>query len=76
MSYFHELAMENLWTSSDQEAMEIPWKIHGEFIWAKSHGKLMGYFHELAMENLWDSSGKRHITERVEDENRRTRTCL
>jgi len=56
MGYFHELAMENSWNSSDQEAIEFPWKTHGEFIWAKSHGKLIGYFHGLAMESSWNSN--------------------
>jgi len=31
------------------DAMSIPWKFHGNFIWAKTHGKLMDFSFEIFM---------------------------
>jgi len=34
------------------DAMSIPWKFHGNFIWAKTHGKLM----DFSLRFSWDIS--------------------
>ena len=33
--------------------MGIPWTSHGDFIWAKTHGKLMEYFHDISMGHFY-----------------------
>ena len=33
--------------------MGIPWTSHGDFIWAKTHGKLMEHFHDISMGHFY-----------------------
>ena len=36
-------------TAAPLVVMSIPWKFHGNFIWAKTHGKLMDFSFEIFM---------------------------
>jgi len=41
------------WNTHGVYTMGIPWTSHGDFIWAKTHGKLMEYFHDISMGHFY-----------------------
>ena len=49
----HEITMDCPWNTHGVYAMGIPWTSHGDFIWAKTHGKLMEYFHDISMGHFY-----------------------
>jgi len=49
----YEIIMDCPWNTHGVYTMGIPWTSHGDFIWAKTHRKLMEYVHDISMGHFY-----------------------